>query len=283
MRQEELQAKFEKFGNVVEFDIVRNYGFVHFEKSQEAQAAANALNGTEFGGNILLVEMSHSKVRQKPGMGNKGSCFRCGEEGHWSKDCPKLGPRRPRHPPGPPYRDPYEDPYARDPYADPYYRNRYMPPLPPVYGHYDPYDPYEHPRPVPPTVRDPYFRDREPLPNATSDLYPRPSADMYERPSVDPYSRPLSSAYGRAPAGDPYARSSDIYGTRPTADPYARPPPEYYSRRGTSPPPAAARESFERDPYLVGKDPYQDYYEKRRPVAANNGANSATARVPGPY
>lgn len=155
--------------------------------------------------------------------------------------CVVTSPRRPRHPPGPPYRDPYEDPYARDPYADPYYRNRYMPPLPPVYGHYDPYDPYEHPRPVPPTVRDPYFRDREPLPNATSDLYPRPSADMYERPSVDPYSRPLSSAYGRAPAGDPYARSSDIYGTRPTADPYARPPPEYYSRRGTSPPPAAAR------------------------------------------
>ena len=26
-RQEELQAKFEKYGNVVEFDIVSNYGF----------------------------------------------------------------------------------------------------------------------------------------------------------------------------------------------------------------------------------------------------------------
>lgn len=28
-------------------------------------------------------QMSHSKVRQRPGMGGKGECFRCGREGHW--------------------------------------------------------------------------------------------------------------------------------------------------------------------------------------------------------
>lgn len=27
-RQEDLRAKFEKYGNVVEFDIIKNYGFV---------------------------------------------------------------------------------------------------------------------------------------------------------------------------------------------------------------------------------------------------------------
>ena len=99
-------------------------------------------------------------------MGGKRECYRCGKEGHWSKDCPK-GPSRPRG-------DRYggggggggRDPYPRDPYD--YYRDRYPPP---PLDRFRPYpDPYDR-RPPPP--RDPYYRDRDP--------YARPPPEYYGR------------------------------------------------------------------------------------------------------
>ena len=33
--------------------------------------------------------MSTSGVRQRPGMGGD-QCYRCGREGHWSKECPQY-------------------------------------------------------------------------------------------------------------------------------------------------------------------------------------------------
>ncbi|XP_076464076.1 uncharacterized protein LOC143296158 isoform X2 [Babylonia areolata] len=210
-KRDELLTKFEKFGNVVEFDIVSNYGFAHYEKPDEARAAADALNGSSYNGNTLRVEISHSKVRQRPGMGDREGCYRCGKEGHWSKDCPR-GPRRPRRD----YReDPYEDDpyYQRDPYEDPYYRSRYLPP-PPSYRRYDPYyDPYDR-RPVP--SRDPYMRERVPDPYARADSY------YYARRSPPPSSGSVSAAAASA------ASSRDLYGK----DPYA-----------------GARSAESRDPY----------------------------------
>ncbi|KAK7476253.1 hypothetical protein BaRGS_00032529, partial [Batillaria attramentaria] len=255
-RQEDLQAKFEKYGNVVEFDILKNYGFVHYESREEARAAADALNGTEFGGSTMTVEVSHSRVRQKPGMGEKGGCYRCGQEGHWSKDCPRLGPRRPRPPPGP-YRDPYDDPYYPDPY-DPYYRSRYYLPPPPGYSRYDPYyDPYDR-RPLPLPPRDPYYRER------------LAAADPYERTSAaDPYARSSAAdPYARSSAADPYARTSaaDPYGTTSAADLYAR-ESDYYARKSPS---ATTTSASDKDPYArdgyppTARDPYAEYYERRR-------------------
>ncbi|XP_041352431.1 RNA-binding protein lark-like isoform X2 [Gigantopelta aegis] len=188
-RKTDLEEMFSKYGEIVECDIVKNFGFVHFADPTCAKTAVDNLNGIQFQGTDLKVELSHSRVRQKPGMGGQGDCYKCGKSGHWSKDCPS-GPTRPRYPPR-------ESPYARprDPYDDPYYRDRYLPPPPPM-DRYRPYPDIYDRRPPPPP-RDPYYRDRDP--------YTRPPPDYYRRsPPRDPYyddyyrRRPLPPVPGRA-------------------------------------------------------------------------------------
>lgn len=84
-----LEAIFAKYGKVEECDIVKNYAFVHMTNEDEAKLAIDALHNSEFMGSKITVEASHSKVRPKPGMGGRGQCYRCGRQGHWSKECPR--------------------------------------------------------------------------------------------------------------------------------------------------------------------------------------------------
>uniref|UniRef100_A0A3Q2NTS9 RNA-binding protein 14 n=1 Tax=Fundulus heteroclitus TaxID=8078 RepID=A0A3Q2NTS9_FUNHE len=50
---EQLRAKFEEFGPVVECDIVRNYAFVHMETMDDAMEAINKLDNTAFKGELF--------------------------------------------------------------------------------------------------------------------------------------------------------------------------------------------------------------------------------------
>lgn len=36
----------------------------------------------------MSVKLSTSRLRTAPGMGDRTGCYRCGQEGHWSKECP---------------------------------------------------------------------------------------------------------------------------------------------------------------------------------------------------
>ncbi|XP_020792133.1 RNA-binding protein 4.1-like isoform X1 [Boleophthalmus pectinirostris] len=98
---QELRAKFEEFGPVLECDIVKNYAFVHMERMDDAMEAINKLDNSAFKGKLMSVKLSTSRLRTAPGMGDRASCYRCGEEGHWSKECPLDQNGHPRNGSGP--------------------------------------------------------------------------------------------------------------------------------------------------------------------------------------
>lgn len=68
-RSPEVRALFEKFGTVLECDVIRNYGFIHLEsQDNNVNEAIRELNGMVVDGQALKVQVSTSRVRQKPGI-----------------------------------------------------------------------------------------------------------------------------------------------------------------------------------------------------------------------
>jgi len=87
----ELRSMFEKYGRVVECDIIKHFAFVHFDNPRDASTAKDALNNVRIKDRNIRVQISNTGVRQKAGMGDSDGCFGCGERGHWSKECPNQG------------------------------------------------------------------------------------------------------------------------------------------------------------------------------------------------
>lgn len=69
-RVAEVRTLFEKYGTVLECDVIRNYGFVHLEVMDNVNVndAIRELNGMVIDGQALKVQVSTSRVRQKPGI-----------------------------------------------------------------------------------------------------------------------------------------------------------------------------------------------------------------------
>ena len=76
--KEELRALFGRYTNVLEADVVKNYGFVHIDAEDgrnKLQLIINELNDYNLNGNQIRVQQSTSNVRQKPGM-QGDQCYR---------------------------------------------------------------------------------------------------------------------------------------------------------------------------------------------------------------
>uniref|UniRef100_A0A8C9XU76 RNA-binding protein 14 n=1 Tax=Sander lucioperca TaxID=283035 RepID=A0A8C9XU76_SANLU len=195
-----LRAKFEEFGTVVECDIVKDYAFIHMERMEDAMDAINKLDNTAYKGKLMSVQLSTSRLRTAPGMGDHTGCYVC-----------RSGRGPPRGPPGygrgnyrmdsPPEADymgssaysrrapgsfaerssaydrerlyssvDYYEKYRARPYGSSYFEDRrmsYLPPPPPPpssLSKFSSIDPYDR-RPLPPSSSAAayYARDRSPI------------------------------------------------------------------------------------------------------------------------
>ena len=73
-RNSELKELFEKFGKVVECDILKEFAFVHMDDTNDAKAAIAGLNDSLWKGSRIRVELSTTKTNKgEPSLKYKGS------------------------------------------------------------------------------------------------------------------------------------------------------------------------------------------------------------------
>src|SRR5690349_19057742 len=79
--ENDLQDTFAAHGTVVEANLMmdratgrsRGFGFITMSTAEEAQAAINALNGKDFGGRALTVNVAKPREERGGGGGDRGN------------------------------------------------------------------------------------------------------------------------------------------------------------------------------------------------------------------
>ncbi|XP_067877843.1 RNA-binding protein 4B-like [Heterodontus francisci] len=171
---QELRAKFEEYGRVVECDIVKDYAFVHMEKEEDAVQAITNLDEKEFNGNRLRVQLSRSTYGKSGGQ--RDVCQRCGRQGHQARDCHSARYNQ----------------YSQYQFPTQYYPSYYSY-YDYDYGHasyYDYYEDYQTAAPAASYMALNYVRERSPNRLSTSAAAAANSCTLYERTRLSPLTVP---------------------------------------------------------------------------------------------
>ena len=64
-KEPELKELFQKYGTVIEANIVRNYAFVHMENDDEGKEAIRNINSTVWHGSRLKCEQAVSRKQEE--------------------------------------------------------------------------------------------------------------------------------------------------------------------------------------------------------------------------
>ncbi|CAA7259987.1 unnamed protein product [Cyclocybe aegerita] len=260
-RQEDLQSCFGKIGTIINIELKVGYGFVEFDSREAAEESVAKYHEGYFMGNKIRVELSHGGGRTAKYAGDPGACFKCGQLGHWARECPNnTGSSHRRHHNS--HEPPLIDRIQRD-------HNGHLPRNLPPRDDFPPQRPpprdsrYDYPPPLPvrdyrrpPSPRD--YRDYGPPGGARAreyDDYRRGPPPVVERDRLPPPSDyrgrypPVSDAPYRG-YGAPPPPVYDRYDRRPNDRPSGYPQP---------PPPRPRTPPRVRDDYDRGPRDYPDY------------------------